>query len=191
MKIGILGGTFDPIHEGHLALARAAKEQFELAKVLFIPAFIPPHKTARRDLTPAPYRYRMVEMAIRDEPDFELSDVELSRPEVSYTLETLRGLRKKYPNHDFFFIMGSDMLAELPNWHEPEEICKLTEFLVAPRKGEKPQPPGLAKFQWVRMSQCPLSSSQIREKIRQGKPLGKGVLPRGVADYIQRMKLYQ
>ena len=210
MKIGILGGTFDRIHEGHLTLARAAREQFSLGKILFIPAFIPPHKAARRDLTPAPYRYRMVELAIKGEPAFEISDVELNRPDVSYTVDTLRALKMKYPQAGLFLIVGSDTLAEIPHWREPEEIARLATILVARRfsphpvplplrgRGEAARRASLARgrgegtdVHWIEMPGCPISSSAIREAIRQGRPLEKGVLPQDVEDYIRKMKLYE
>ena len=192
MNLGFFGGTFDPIHEGHLVLAREARKQFKLQKVLFIPAFIPPHKTSRRDLTPAPYRYRMVELALRDEPCFEISDVELSRPDVSYTVDTLRALKKKYPEGQLFFIMGSDTLAEIPFWREPEEIRKRVLFLVAERKGALPPPPwASSEVRWIRMPEIPIASSEIRKQIREGKTLGPDVLPPAVEQYISRMKLYR
>ena len=194
MKIGILGGTFDPIHQGHLVLARTAKKQFQLDKILFVPAFIPPHKTSRRDLTPAPYRYRMVELAIRKEPDFEISHAELDRPDISYTVDTLRALQKKYPGAELFLILGVDALKQFPGWHEPEEIRRLAVFLVAPRdSGEKRSPEKGSLLErdvkWIDMPICPLSSSKIRQEIREGKAVGDA-LPEGVEAYIRRMKLY-
>lgn len=191
MKIGILGGTFDPIHESHLALAREAKNQFQLDKVLFVPALIPPFKTLRPDLTPAPYRYRMVELAIREEPDFEISDVELSRKDVSYTVDTLGILKEKYPNHELFLIMGQDSFSEIPTWKDPEKIRGLAGFLVARREGIKVKDPVEGKVQWIHRLLTPISSSSIREQIRQGKALGEGVLPKSVEQYIQRMNFYR
>lgn len=189
MKIGILGGTFDPIHQGHLALARAAKKQFRLDKVLFIPAFIPPHKTSNRDLTPAPYRYRMVELAIREEPDFEISHAELDRPDISYTVDTLRALQKKYPKAELYLILGTDALRQFPTWHEPDEIRRLAGFLVAHREPEEALGTSEKGLKWIDMPVCPLSSSKIRQEIREGKSPGDA-LPEGVEDYIRRMKLY-
>ena len=189
MKTGILGGTFDPIHQGHLALARAAKKQYRLDKILFIPALIPPHKTGRRDMTPAPYRYRMVEMAISNEPDFEVSDIEFNRPEISYTVETLRDLKKRHPKDEFFLITGSDTAAEIPGWREPEEIFRMASILVARRPGFEA---GAAakEIQWIDMPECPVSSSAIRERLAAGKPAGETMLPPAVEAYIHKMKLY-
>ncbi len=199
MKIGIFGGTFDPIHQGHLALARAAQKQFGLQKILFVPALIPPHKSSRRDLTPAPYRYRMVEIAIRNEPNFEISDVEFNRPEVSYTVETLRDLKKKYPDDELFLIVGADSLAEMHKWREPDEIQRLAGVLVARRSGvdiaaasQIPSQGGVEwPVQWIEMKDCPLSSSQIREMFFRAEALSGDILPEGVEDYILKMKLYE
>ncbi len=191
MKIGILGGTFDPIHEGHLAIARAAKNQFHLDKVFFVPAFLPPHKTARRDLTPAPYRYRMVEMAIRNEPSFEISDAELNRPDISYTVDTLKAFKEKYPAAELYFIVGSDTMPEIPKWYQPDEINRLVKFLMAPREGvdQNAALPYPKNTQWIKMTEVPASSSRIREMLKQGRPVGP-VLPEGVESYLKRMNLY-
>ncbi len=190
MKIGILGGTFDPIHRGHLTLAYAAKKQYGLDKVLFVPALIPPHKAARRDLTPAPYRYRMVEIALRAHPDFEVSDLEFSRAEVSYTVDTLRELKKKYQAGKFFLIVGADSLAEIPQWKEADNIPKFAGILAAPRRPFKADPSAPATL-WISMPECPLSSSGIRRWIAQGELKDKQCLPEGVENYIRRMNLYQ
>lgn len=193
MKIGILGGTFDPIHQGHILLAYAAKKEYGLDKVLFVPALIPPHKTAQRDMTPAAYRYRMVEIALRPHLDFEVSDVEFSRAEVSYTVDTLRELKKKYSRDDFFLILGADSLAEIPYWKEADQIQKLARILVAPRspfKADKAEN-AAREVSWIPMPECPLSSSEIRSQIAHGEFKDKKNLPEGVEDYIHRMKLYQ
>lgn len=187
-RIGILGGTFDPIHHGHLSLARAAQKQFQLDKVLFVPAFIPPHKKERADITPAPYRYRMVEMAVLDEPDFEVSDIEYARPEISYTADTLRRLKAMHPDAEFFLILGEDSLVSLPSWKEPEEIFKMAGILAAKRPGSAAAE--LKNINWIDMPECPLSSSQIRESLRSGKFEAGDFFPAKVEQYIKKMKLY-
>ena len=188
MRIGILGGTFDPIHQGHLALARAAQKQFQLDKVLFVPAFIPPHKTKNSDMTPAPYRYRMTEMAILDESDFEISDIEFIRPEISYTVDTLRQFKKLYPDDDFFLILGADALAGMASWKEPGEIVKMAQLLAAKRAGTSAQE--IKDVSWIDMPECPVSSSEIRESFKRGKEIGEIDLPAKVEQYIRKMKLY-
>ena len=189
-KIGIFGGTFDPIHRGHLDLARHALKQFRLTKVLFVPALIPPHKSARRDMTPAPYRYRMVETAVREEPQFEVSDIEFSRPEISYTVDTLRTLKKFYPSSELYLILGADSLAEIPKWREADEIVKLARLLVARRPGVTVVLPPYS-VQWIDMSECSLSSSEIRQAISRGDLLPDEIVPQDVQDYIQKMQLYR
>ncbi len=188
MRIGILGGTFDPIHQGHLSLARAAQKQFELAKVLFIPAFIPPHKKDRSDITPAPHRYRMVEMAISEEPDFEISDIEFIRPEISYTVDTLKQLKKAHPGDELFLIMGADSLEGMPSWKEPEEIAKMAGLLAAKRPGSSAS--RLKNVSWIDMPECPVSSSEVRNNLTRGTGSCEKVLPVKVEHYIRKMKLY-
>lgn len=189
MKIGILGGTFDPIHQGHLVLARAAQKQFHLDKVLLVPALIPPHKTNRRDMTPAPYRYHMVELAIEGQPGLEISNIEFDRPEISYTIETLRALRERHPKDEFFLIVGADAGADFSTWKEAGEIQKMATLLVAPRAGCQE----LEKGTWtcIEMPPVALSSSQIREGLERGETLGPQVLPEKVETYIHDMNLYR
>ena len=190
VKIGILGGTFDPIHQGHLLLARAAQKQYQLDKVFFVPALIPPHKTNRRDMTPAPYRYRMVELALKNQPDLEICNIEYDRPEVSYTVDTLRALRKKYPDDDFFLMVGADAALEISQWKEAEEIGRMATVLAANRPGY-PMPQQKKNFRKIKMSETPLSSSDIRAKLEKGEALGPQVLPEDVETYIHKMNLYR
>lgn len=188
MRIGILGGTFDPIHQGHLTLAKAAQTQYNLDKVIFIPAFIPPHKQDRADITPAPHRYRMTEMAVSDELGFEVSDIEFNRPEISYTVDTLRNLRKYYPTDEFFLIMGADSLAGIASWKEPKEIFERAQVLTAKRKGSDAFQ--MDNICWIDMPDCPAASSDIRENLKLGKFIDRNVLPEKVERYIRKMKLY-
>lgn len=189
MKTAILGGTFDPIHQGHLALARAANKQFSLDRVIFVPAFIPPHKAGRRDMTPAPYRYRMTELALQGEAGFEISDIEFSRPEISYTVDTLQAFKEKFPEDRFFLILGEDSLAEMSQWKEPGKIREMTELLAAKRPGASAVLPAGAR--WIEMPECPISSSSIRQQIRNGESPGPEILPAPVEKYIRTMNLYR
>lgn len=189
MKIGIMGGTFDPIHKGHLALARAARNQYFLDKVLFIPAFLPPHKEDRCDLIAPRHRYRMVELAVCGENGFEVSDLELKRGRVSYTIDTLRELRRKYPQDEFFMILGADTLKDIPNWHEASRVGDYVRLLAAPRGGVCENEIRSLGADWIQMSECPVSSSQIRRKMLDQQDITDDV-PSRVADYILRMKLY-
>lgn len=191
MKIGILGGSFDPVHAGHLTLAREAEAQFKLDKIFFIPALIPPHKREDLSLAPASHRARMVELAIFGNPRWELSDIELARPGVSYTVETLRELRKIYPDpHQLFFIVGADSALDLKKWRDPEEILLLSEWIVAPRPAH-PLPQKLpSRMHWLEMTPVSISASELREKIRRGDDVSQWV-PGKVMDYIRRTGLYR
>lgn len=190
MKIGILGGSFDPIHKGHLTLARESLQQFQLDKILFVPASLPPHKKEDFELTPAPLRARMVELAILEEPRWELCDLELSRPGVSYTVDTLRELRRIYPPpHHLFFIAGADSLQELRKWKDPDEILKLSEWIVAPRPNFKPPEGVPTKVHLLKMAPIEISASELRKKIHQGEDVSDWI-PEKVLSYMERMKVY-
>lgn len=192
MRIGILGGSFDPIHKGHLALARESERQFKLEKILFIPALHPPHKAQSPGLPVAwaEHRARMVELAIQDEPDWELCDLELRRPGISYTVDTLRELKKLYPPPDeLFFIAGADSFQELKHWKNPEEIMKLSEWIVAPRPSYKLPPKLPPGFHLLRMAPLALSASELREKIESNEEISNWV-PEKVKVYMEREKVY-
>ncbi len=190
MKIGILGGSFDPIHQGHLTLAREAGKQFRLDKILFLPALHPPHKKASVS-TPAPHRARMVELAIMGEPHWELCDLELRRPGISYTVDTLRELVKIYPSpHKLFFIAGADSLVDFKDWKNPEVILKLAEWIVAGRPSIKLPDPLPARIHSLHMPLIKISSSEIRQKAKRGEDIS-GEVSTKVRAYIERMKIYQ
>lgn len=188
MRLGILGGTFDPIHQGHLLLAQTAQAQHHLDKVLFVPALIPPHKTAKRDMTPAPYRYKMTELAIENHPAFEISDIEFNRPDISYTVETLRLVKEKYPAAELFLLVGADSAADFSKWKDFGEIRKMAVILAAPRPGTAVVSAG--DITWLKMPECGISSTQIRNDIAEGKPLEKGELPEKVEAYVRKLNLY-
>ncbi len=190
MRVGVLGGTFDPIHQGHLLLARAAQKQFSLDKVLFIPALIPPHKTHKRDMAPAPYRYRMVELALKGQNAFEISHEEFDRPEVSYTVDTLKALHQKYPGSQFYLIVGADAISEIQSWKDPEEIRKLAVIAAAKRPGYSMPRREAVNFEPIEMQESELSSSEIREKLSHGELLGAEFLPEEVESYVRKMNLY-
>jgi len=190
MKLGIFGGTFDPIHRGHMALACAAKEQFALDCVLFVVAMNPPHKTGRHDLTPAPYRYRMVEIAIESYPGFRVSDIEINRSGMSYTVDTLKALKQIYFQAEFYLILGADTFLELPTWNESDLIRQMVFFLVARRPGTDPVSPYREGYSWLDMPEFVISSSDIRRQIH-ARIFPSAVLPAGVGEFIQTMNLYR
>lgn len=133
MKIGLFGGTFNPIHFGHLRSAEEIRSMFALEKIFFIPSGNPPLK--RKDLAEAKDRYNMVRMAVRGNPYFKVLDIECVRPGKSYTVNTLEQLLKKYAGVDFYFMLGIDAFLDIPNWREPEKIMSLTNFIVLSRPG--------------------------------------------------------
>ncbi|MFA6600455.1 MAG: nicotinate-nucleotide adenylyltransferase [Candidatus Omnitrophota bacterium] len=213
-RIGILGGTFDPVHCGHLALARSARGQYRLDRLLFVPAFMPPHKIGICEITAPAHRYRMVELAIGGEPDFEVCDVEFTREGPSYTVETLELLKRRFPGSEWFLILGEDNLRNMDRWKDPDRIRAAATVLAAKRPGAETQwfrhargdlrspssqagaaaggtadeGPGV---QWIRMEACPVSASKIRETLRGGGSPGPHELPTAVEDYIRRQKLYR
>jgi nicotinate-nucleotide adenylyltransferase len=190
MKIGIFGGTFDPVHCGHLQLAQYARSQFSLDKVIFVPAYQSPHKKNIPLLTSPQDRYEMARLAIEGEPFLDLSDCELKRKGVSYTLDTLSEFEKKYPGAEFFLIMGKDAFEGLDTWHRAAELKKKVRFLVAKRENHEIHTPKGARVEWIKMPLCPISASGIREAVKQGKRVGDTVPPK-VFQYIRKRSLYE
>ncbi|MDD2511025.1 MAG: nicotinate-nucleotide adenylyltransferase [Syntrophomonas sp.] len=198
-SLGILGGTFDPIHYGHLIAAEYACHNYKLNKVLLIPAASPPHKELGQVLSAA-HRYQMVEMAIKSNPRLEVSPVEVERRGLSYTVDTLAYFQGKYPEVEFFFIVGADSLFFMHSWKEPERLAELCRFIVVTRPGYKIQrsEPALSRLPdiiWDRMLQMEIpgldiSSSDIRQRVAAGKPI-KYLLPPEVEEYIFKQGLYR
>ncbi len=187
-RIGILGGTFDPIHIGHLTLAKIAKETLALSKVILIPTRIPPHKR-RTDIVAAELRYKMVELAISDSKFFCASKLEIEKPEVSYSIETLRTLKKNNPTAEFYFIVGSDALSELDTWKQINEIFELCKFVIAKRPGFRES--SLPKEAiLLREEFSSVSSSEIRKSIRSGLSV-KDLVPEKVYQFIVEHSLYK
>lgn len=199
MDIGILGGTFDPIHLGHLKIAEEARRQLNLSKVLFIPAGRPPLKKDGVIMS-ARHRTEMVRLAITGKPYFDLSALEVDRPGVSYTVDTLALLQKQLgAKTGLFFIAGMDSLLELPEWREAARLVKLCHLVVFPRPGfEKPDLkileasiPGLTRgVVWLDMEPVDISSTDIRRRVAQGISIHDKV-PAAVARYIKEHGLYR
>jgi len=191
-KIGILGGTFDPLHLGHLVLAEQVKEKLRLDRVIFIPCFTPPHKTCRR-LSPAKDRFEMTRLAIQDNPSFSISDMELKRKGISYTVDTLRELKRSYSKSEIYFLTGSDVLDEIHTWKNPEQICELAQVVIARRPGFDeidPENHFAKKSILVDITGVDLSSTQIRERVKKGRSI-KYLVPDVVEAYIKKKKLYR
>ncbi|MDI6732153.1 MAG: nicotinate-nucleotide adenylyltransferase [Candidatus Margulisbacteria bacterium] len=198
-RIGIMGGTFNPIHKGHLALARAAKKEFALDEIIFIPSGNPPHKRVT-EVIDKEIRYKMVKMAIKGKKKYFASRIEMDRPGLSYAVDTFAALKRKYGQKaKLFYIMGLDSINEILDWRKPLELFKLCEFIVGTRPGTKLRtfrrlvkfPPLMKEVDKIHLMELKenISSSNIREKIADGRS-AKAVLPLVVWKYIRRRRLY-
>lgn len=188
-RIGVIGGTFDPIHHGHLLLARFALEQIPLDEVLFIPAADPPLKQGT--YAPAEERWAMVKLAVADCPDFAASRLELDRPGKSYTVETLCRLHELYPHAALFFIIGADNVAQLDAWHDLEGIFAQCTVAVGVRPGEVAggDPKLLARLRFIATPLIELSSTEIRTRRAAGLPI-RSMVPEAVEAHIREKGLY-
>jgi nicotinate-nucleotide adenylyltransferase len=185
MRIGIMGGTFDPIHHGHLILARDAQEALDLHKIILIPNYLSPHKTAA-SAAPAELRARMVRAAIEDEPGFEIDEVELRRGGASYTIDTLLHLRTLYPEDDLFYLLGEDNLAQLHTWRRMEEIPMLVQLVVMSRGAGGPPHPYITLHQ----RRVDISATDIRARIANGQSI-RYLVPDKVRAIIENHQLYR
>jgi nicotinate-nucleotide adenylyltransferase len=196
VNIGILGGTFDPIHIGHLVVAEEARIKLGFNEVLFVPAGQPLLKPDR-NITPSDQRVEMVRRAIADNPHFKLCTIEAERPGPSYTVDTVMTLTEQLGSEvGLFFILGRDTLAELPSWKEPKKLVQLCRLVVAPRLGSKDlqhletEIPGLlGKVVQLDMPVIGISSSGIRQRVAQRLPI-RYLVPAGVEKYISEQKIY-
>ncbi len=193
MRLGLLGGTFDPVHLGHLILGETAREQLGLDSVLFMPTGQPWRK-AGRDITPAPHRVEMLRRAIADNPAFELSLIEVERAGPSYTVDTLRELISARPGSEIFLIIGEDSLLDLPNWKAPQRVVELATLAVAARGPEKPVagvPAGYLSDRtvWLDMPLIDISATTVRERVGRGRSI-RYLVPEVVAAYIREQGLY-
>lgn len=191
MRLGVLGGTFDPIHLGHLILAEYAREQLSLERVLFVPAGDPWRK-AGRHISAAVHRLAMTRLAVEDSPYFEVDDCELRRDGPTYTVDTLRYLRETRRPDELYFLLGEDALADLPFWHDPGGIARLAVIAVAPREGaEVPTLPfDASRLVNLAMPYIGISSTLLRERAAAGLSLRYQV-PEPVRIYIERYRLYR
>jgi len=193
VRVGIFGGTFDPIHVGHLIIAEWLREELPLDKVVFIPSAYPPHKVASR-ITELHHRMAMVRLAIEGNPHFELSDVEMAKGGISYTVETLRYLKAhQFQRAELFLIIGSDNLIDLPNWHQPEKLFKYSRVLVVPRPGYDPDTadPRFRKLiHWVEAPRLEISATEIRQRVQRGESI-RYLVPQAVEEYIRKHGLYK
>lgn len=197
MRVGVLGGTFDPIHYGHLVIAEEARVRLQLDRVIFVPAKTPPHKLQQR-YSPAQHRLHMVQRAIASNPYFAVSDVELTRPGLSYTVDTLAILQQEFgPAAELYFLMGMDSLAGLLSWHRPADIIARAYLAVAVRPGyqvdletlEGALPGVSERMRLLEIPAIGISSRELRQRVRAGLPI-RYQLPDSVEAYIREHNLY-
>ncbi|MFH1347976.1 MAG: nicotinate-nucleotide adenylyltransferase [Candidatus Margulisiibacteriota bacterium] len=199
-RIGIMGGTFNPIHKGHIALAKAALGEFALDQIIFIPTAMPPHK-ALGEIIGKEHRFNMVKLAIKGKKKFSISRIEMDRKGYSYAVDTVNILRKKYgAKAKLFYIMGLDSINEILEWKKPLELFKLCEFIVGTRPGSRIRtfkrlvkfPPLQKEVDKIHLMELKenISASEVRELLKSGKSASK-FLPKVVKNYIERNKLYQ
>lgn len=198
MRIGIMGGTFNPIHNAHLMLAELAREEYKIDKLLFMPSGNPPHKQEEKPVS-AVHRGEMCRLAIADNPNFLYCDYEINKNELSYTANTLEHFKNNYPDDEIYFIIGGDSLFALETWHKPEKILSLCTLLVFERSGVCDSTTAeikrlIDKYKAdIRLIHAPkfdISSSQIRERIADGKTV-RYMIPAEIIDYINEHKLYR
>ncbi|MDO4323531.1 MAG: nicotinate-nucleotide adenylyltransferase [Lachnospiraceae bacterium] len=198
-RIGIMGGTFDPIHIGHLILAECAYEQFQLDTILFLPSGNPPHKKNRRDGASDRERLDMVALAIQNNPHFILDSEEMRRSGFTYTCETLRLMKEKHPQAEYYFIIGADSLMSFETWKDPEMISRDCILLAAVRdqmeteqmeqKMKELQQKFGARIHLLRSPNVGISSTQLRDWYREGRSV-RYYIPDCVIDYIRNNSVY-
>lgn len=199
MKLGVMGGTFDPIHLGHLAMAESAREIFQLEEILFIPSARPPHKVEKKIESQA-HRLMMTFLATKSNDFFHVSPMEMLREGFSYTLDTVNELYREYGEEtELFFIIGSDSMADLSGWHKADELVGKVHFLAAARPGMNADFDKVKKFfgkdgeEHIHKFETPgfeISSTNIRERIKSGRSI-KYLVPEEVEEYIYREQLYK
>lgn len=194
-RVGLLGGTFDPIHHGHLLVAECAAHKFELDRVVFIPAGDPPHKQEQK-ITGAGDRYLMTLLATIHNANLTVSRLEIDKPGLSYTLDTVREFQDQYPEIKFYFITGADSILEISTWKQPKKLLSTVEFIAASRPGyslSDLDKEVYDKYQHrihpLQVPRLDISSTNIRQRVAEGRPI-KYQLPEEVEMYIKKHGLY-
>lgn len=189
-KVCIIGGSFNPIHIGHLILANTVLEELNLDEMIFVPCYIQPLK-GDKDFASSTHRLEMVKLAIQSNPEFTLSDIEINRKGKSYTVDTLKFFKKKYEN--LYFVIGADNIKDFHKWKEPDTILKIANLIVTNRGGINIQIPEKIRGKKIiscTIPQIEISSTMIREKIRNGQSI-KYLVPEAVENYIIQNNLYK
>ena len=192
MKVGIFGGTFNPPHVGHLIVAEHVRTELSLDRILFVPAFIPPHKL-NDDVVSSDHRVAMLKLAIKDNPGFEISETELRRGGVSFTVDTLQGLTSQHPADEFVLLIGMDNLLEFHTWKSPARILELAKVVVMTRPGfsEKDNPLiGKVGVNLCSVPEIGISSTEIRKRVHEGRSI-RYLVPDSVRDYLFQQNLYR
>ncbi len=199
-RLGVFGGTFDPVHYGHLLLAESCREQCGLDQVRFLPTAIPPHKQSR-ELTPAAGRIEMLELAVAGHEAFSVGQYETDRGGVNYTADTLAHFRQQHADRELFFLLGADMLHDLPRWHQPDRICELAAVIVVRRPGAgeidfdclrpiaSAQRIDQIRRSQVEMPEIGISSTEMRRRVAAGLSI-RYMTPRAVEKYVETHGLY-
>ena len=192
MRIGVLGGTFDPPHVGHLLLASDAREALRLDNLIFIPAATQPFKMHAPPIASPQDRLEMVRLAVADDANYTVDDTEIARKGLSYTVDTLEHLSKRHPGAELFLLLGEDALAGVPQWRNPERIRELATLAVMRRSGREGSPVATiaAGVTEVSTRRVDVSSTEIRDRLRAGKSI-KGFVPESVERFIDARGLYR
>ncbi len=190
-RLGLMGGSFNPIHYGHLAAAEEAISRFELDRIVFIPCGQPPHKDAR-EMAPAEDRYLMTAIAIADDPRFDISRYEIDKRGLSYTIDTMRHFKATMPETELFFITGADSVLELDTWRDSKLIYDYGHLIGATRPGYTvgKAPKVAERVIWMEIPALGISATDIRRRLRENLPV-TNLLPAGVLEYIKSRRLYQ
>jgi len=188
LKLGIYGGTFDPIHHGHLILAHDALEQLRLDAILFVPCARSPFKNRKPQVTDA-QRLAMLRMALKNEPRFWLTRCELDRPPPYYAYDTTLEIREAFPRGKLFWLIGADQLADLGKWHRADELRHLVTFVLLPRGGPSPKRLPSTVLGLPQPRQVDISATEIRHRVKSRLPIDH-LVPASIAAYIKRHRLY-
>jgi len=187
-KIGILGGAFDPVHIAHIIGAQKVKDEFGLNKIIFIPTYIPPHKELPK-ASPKD-RFNMTRLAIKDNPEFEILDIEIKRKGVSYTIDTVKELISMYSQSELYLIIGEDEAKSFMSWREPEKLASLCSFILLTRKGYEGKLPKILEQKALFCQiDIDVSSTKIRQMIKEGKSINH-LLTKEVENYVKDKHLY-
>lgn len=188
VRLGVMGGTFDPIHHGHLVAASEVAAEFDLDEVVFVPTGQPWQK-AGRDVTDSEHRYLMTVVATASNPRFTVSRVDIDRPGPTYTIDTLRDLRRQRPNAELFFITGADAMEQIMSWKAIDELWSLAHFVGVTRPGHELPDLGRSDVSLLEVPAMSISSTACRDRVRDDKPVWY-LVPDGVVQYIAKYELY-